>query len=223
MKKLSKNDVERVKNKILEYPFFHKRSLIGNGRFSLVFNKSHDTVIKVTLDRGFVEYTTPGEIPASVHYPRCVRSYGTIKVDDTDVHILEIEKLYPLIYTNIYNSCLLRLKDNFKEVSNVIHDKETAGYKINVIDLKIEAIAKSFATEYPSIKTAINNLRDFANKNDLSLNRFFLSPFENLMVRPDETFVFANPLCADWMFDDDVFNSDLVEYSELMKIYREKK
>lgn len=218
--KLSKKEVENIKSKMLSMPFFHKKSIIGNGRFSIVLNKDKESILKVTCDKGFYLYMTSDEMPNSIHYPRLVMDFGAIQMNKVEVYTVEMEKLYPLVYTDIYNNCIANLKENFAIANRIIRDKETSGYAINQIDYKIDAIAKSFAKEFPNVKNAIYDLRDFAVKNNLSLNRYFLSPFENMMVREDETLVFANPLCDLSLFDEDVLENSTTEFSDLMEVYK---
>lgn len=172
-----------------DHPLLRGCRELGRGESCVVLDKGDgETVFKVVMCPATYAFLTSPDRPVGDHYPKVLADHGVIGTTSLGypMHLLEVEKLYPLPEGSEAEAVAQRIRLAYLECCH--HWSHWAG--------DMGAMALGAMTRTPmgfsmDILDALNRLSDFVDAYqalpDL-LNR------DNLMMRKDGTLVFSDPV-----------------------------
>jgi hypothetical protein len=172
-----------------DHPLLRGRRELGRGEFSVVIDKGDDlAVYKVVMCPATYAFLASPDRPVGDHYPRVFADHGVIGATTMGypIHLLEIEKLYPLPAGSEAEAIAQKIRLAYLE--NCRRWAHWAG--------EMGAMALTAMTRTPmgfsmDILDALSGLSQFVD--DYHAFPDLLNK-NNLMMRKDGTLVFSDPV-----------------------------
>lgn len=172
-----------------DHPLLRGCRELGRGESSIVFDKGDDeAVYKVVMCPAAYDFLASPERPVGDHYPRVFADHGIIGYTSLGypMHLLEIEKLYPLPEDSSAEAVAQKIRIAYLEGCH-----RWSHWAGDMGAMALNAMVRTPMGFSMDILEALNRLSTFVEEfhalPDL-LNR------NNLMMRKDGTLVFSDPV-----------------------------